>query len=160
MIDSITRAGASSAERFERVGVPADPRMAAQTRDEFSRWLNGALDLDAYRASDLLLATYEALANTAEFAYPSTGFLGTMDVRAQYDPTQATLTVTVADHGSWRTAPSTPRDRTRGRGIALMKALSDRASIQTSTGGTTVRLVWTEIRTRFLPDRDDTPSGQ
>lgn len=33
-------------------------------------------------------------------------------------------------------------------GIALMKALADRASIQTSTAGTTVRLAWTGIHRR------------
>lgn len=148
MIDSIAKADVSHAERFERVGVPADPRMAAQTRDEFARWLHGAFVLDPYRANDLTLATYEALANTAEFAYVSMGLTGTMDVRASHDPTESTLTVTVADRGLWRTAPPTPGDRTRGRGIALMKALSDRASIQTSTDGTTVRLVWVGVHQR------------
>ena len=148
MIDSIFRTHVSPAERFERVGVRADPRTAAQTRDEFSRWLEGFFELDAYRASDLALATYEALANIAEFAYLSVGFPGTMDIRATYDAAESTLTVTIADRGSWRTAPLAPADRSRGRGIALMKALSDRASIQTSTSGTTVRLAWTGVEAR------------
>ncbi|MDP9167591.1 MAG: ATP-binding protein, partial [Actinomycetota bacterium] len=45
-------------------------------------------------------------------------------------------------------APPSPEQHHRGRGIPLMKALSDRASIQTSTDGTTVRLVWTGVRPR------------
>lgn len=147
MIDSLSKT-VSSAERFERVGVPAEPAAAARTRDDFSRWLQGAFDLDPYKANDLVLAIYEALANTAEFAYVSAGLVGTMDLRAAHNPSESALSVTVADRGQWRTAPSSPPDRSRGRGIALMKALADRASIQTSTGGTTVRLVWTGIRRR------------
>ncbi len=148
MIDSVCRADVSHVERFERVGVPADPLQAARTRDEFARWLQSAFDLDPHRVGDLALATYEALANTAEFAYLSMGLMGTMDIRASYDPIGSTLSVIVADRGLWRTAGPTPGDRSRGRGIALMKALSDRASIQTSTDGTTVRLSWTGVRKR------------
>jgi serine/threonine-protein kinase RsbW len=145
MIDAEPKVHAAGAERFERIGVTADPRTAARTRDEFASWLRGAFDLDPNRASDLVLAIYEALANTAEFAYLSPGLTGTMDVRAAYDPGEFALLVTVADRGRWRTAAPTG-DRSRGRGIALMKALADRASIQTSTGGTTVRLAWTGVQ--------------
>lgn len=148
MIDSMPKTFASSAERFERIGVSADPGTAARTRDEFARWLQGSFVLDQNRVSDLVLAIYEALANTAEFAYLSAGRAGTMDVRAAYDPTEISLLVTVADRGQWRTAAPTPGDRSRGRGIALMKALADRASIQTSTGGTTVQLAWTGVQPR------------
>jgi anti-sigma regulatory factor (Ser/Thr protein kinase) len=147
MIDSLSKT-VSSAERFERVGVPAEPAAAARTRDDFSRWLQGTFDLDPYKSNDLVLAIYEALANTTEFAYVSMGLVGTMDLRAAHDPSESALSVVVADRGQWRTAPSFPPDRSRGRGIALMKALADRASIQTSTGGTTVRLVWEGIRRR------------
>jgi anti-sigma regulatory factor (Ser/Thr protein kinase) len=146
MIDAEPKAHAAGTERFERIGVTADPRTAARTRDEFANWLRGAFDLHPNRTSDLVLAIYEALANTAEFAYVSAGLTGTMDVRAAYDPMESALLVTVADRGQWRTAASSGRDRSRGRGIALMKALADHASIQTSTGGTTVRLAWTGVQ--------------
>ena len=146
MIDSMPKAYTANSERFERLGVAADPRMAARTRDEFATWLHGEFDLDSTRSSDFVLALYEALANTAEFAYLTPGRPGTMDVCASYDRHQAALIVTVADRGQWRTAATTPADRTRGRGIALMNALADRASIQTSTGGTTVRLSWNGVK--------------
>jgi serine/threonine-protein kinase RsbW len=107
-----------------------------------------SFDLGADRASDLALAIYEALANTVEFAYVYAGRRGTMDVSARYDPAETALLVTVADRGQWRTSPPAPADRRRGRGIALMKALADRASIQTSTTGTTVRLAWTGVHPR------------
>jgi anti-sigma regulatory factor (Ser/Thr protein kinase) len=148
MIDSNPKTDVCYAERFERIGVPADPRTAGRTRDDFSSWLQSTFDLDPYRTNDLVLAIYEALANTAEFAYVSMGLTGTMDLRATHDPTESALSVTVADRGQWRTAPSSPPDRSRGRGIALMKALADRSSIQTSTGGTTVRLVWAGVHRR------------
>jgi serine/threonine-protein kinase RsbW len=145
MIDSKPRAHVPTPERFERIGVVADPHTAARTRDEFARWLQSAFDLEPDRESDFVLAIYEALANTAEFAYPSAGLPGTMDVSAFYDATESALSVTVSDRGLWRTAAPFPGDRSRGRGIALMKALADDASIQTSTVGTTVRLAWTGV---------------
>ena len=146
--DSRPRAFAASAEGFERIGIVADSRTAACTRDEFAHWLKGAFDVDPDRASDLTLAIYEALANTVEFAYLSAGLTGTMDVHASYDPVETALLVTVADKGQWRTAVPTPGDRSRGRGIPLMKALADRASIQTSTDGTIVQLAWSGVRPR------------
>ncbi|MCW2512171.1 MAG: putative anti-sigma regulatory factor, serine/threonine protein kinase [Mycobacterium sp.] len=148
MIDSLSKADVFYTERFERIGVTADPRTAARTRDEFARWLHGTFDIDPHRTSDLVLAIYEALANIAEFAYLAAGMTGTMDVTASYEPTESALSVTVADRGLWRTAAPNPADRSRGRGIALMKALADRASIQTSTDGTTVRLAWDGVRPR------------
>lgn len=148
MIYSRPTAATATAEPFERIGVAADPSTAARTRDEFANWVRGSFDLGADRTSDLVLAIYEALANTVEFAYLYAGRLGTMDVSATYDPTETALLVTVADRGQWRTSPPAPVDRCRGRGIALMKALADRASIQTSTTGTTVRLAWTGVHPR------------
>ena len=126
------------------IALPAPPPKSFY---EFAQWLNAAFDLDPYRTGDLVLAIYEALANTAEFAYLAHGMTGTMDVRASYDAVESALSVTVSDRGLWRTA-GPASDRSRGRGISLMQALADRASIQTSTHGTTVRLDWTGVRPR------------
>ena len=148
MIDSMSLAGVTHGEHFERVGVVADARTASQTRDEFVCWLHDAFYLAPHRARDLALATYEALANCAEFAYVSKGLTGTMDIRASFDPDSSALSVIVSDRGLWRTAAPTPGDRTRGRGIAIMTAVADDASIQTSMRGTTVRLTWTDVQRR------------
>ncbi|BBZ28649.1 anti-sigma regulatory factor [Mycolicibacterium madagascariense] len=142
------KAATTHAERFERIGVRADPRLATQTRDEFGWWVQRTFDLDADRVGDLLLATYEAMANSAEFAYLSAGATGTMDLTASYDPVESTLSVTISDRGQWRTAAPAPGDRRRGRGIGLMTALADHASIQTSLNGTTVRLSWGGVHRR------------
>jgi anti-sigma regulatory factor (Ser/Thr protein kinase) len=131
--------------RFAKVGVNAVPESAARIRHEFSNWLHSHLTLDSVKASDVLLAVNEALANAAEFAYLSSPQPGVMHLHADYDPGAAVLTVTVADQGIWRSAESLTNDPARGRGIPLMRALSDRAIIDSSPIGTEVRLQWNHI---------------
>ncbi|MGV0836403.1 ATP-binding protein [Mycolicibacterium thermoresistibile] len=145
MIDSSSSAHTAHADHFERLGVPADAETAATVRDQFAGWLARHFDLDPTKSSDLVLAANEALANAAEFAYVRAEHPGTMDVSAHYCSDEASLTVTVADHGTWRMADPRPATRTRGRGIPLMHALSDGASIETTEHGTTAHLKWTGI---------------
>lgn len=147
MADSLFTKCFADAERFERLGAAADGVTAGQIRDEFARWLRRFFDLDPNRTSDLVLATNEALANSAEHAYPPAGRPGTTDVQAAYDPTESTLTVTVMDQGVWRMSDRAP-SRSRGRGIPLMTALSDRADIETSSDGTLVSLAWSGVHRR------------
>jgi anti-sigma regulatory factor (Ser/Thr protein kinase) len=152
MIDMMQSADVTDAERFERVGVVADARTASHTRDEFSAWLRTFFELDPIRSSDVVLAINEALANCAEFAYLGRSDTGTMDVFAWHDVVEATITVLVSDRGSWR-PPVVPSVSTRGRGIPLMEALSDRASIETSDRGTSVRLEWANVAPVVLRSR-------
>jgi serine/threonine-protein kinase RsbW len=144
MIDVMHSADLDNAERFERVGIAADAQTASLTRDEFAAWLRSFFNLDPARSSDLVLAINEALANCAEFAYLKTPGAGTMNVQAWHDVVESTITVVVSDRGSWRT-PQEPRVRSRGRGIPLMEALSDRATIEKSDHGTHVRLEWANV---------------
>lgn len=148
MIDSMPAADVANAERFERVGLAATLATAARTRDEFAEWLRRFFDLDPVRLSDLVLAINEALANSAEFAYGDTDSVGTMDLLAWHEPAESSITVVVSDHGMWRMADTAPQTRSRGRGIPLMRALSDRTAIETSIDGTQVRLVWTNVGRR------------
>lgn len=142
MIDSMFSADIADAERFDRIGIAADAGSAARAREEFSRWLQQFFDLDPVRASDVVLAINEALANSAEFAYLQGERPGTMDVQARYNADDAKLTVTVSDSGLWRSPDPAADTRARGRGIPLMRALSDRSKIETSPAGTRVRLEW------------------
>ncbi|MDT5188038.1 MAG: hypothetical protein QOI28_289 [Mycobacterium sp.] len=144
MIDAMPSANVANAERFERVGITANAQTASQTRDEFAAWLRQCFDLDPIRSSDLVLAINEALANCAEFAYLECLGTGTMDLLAWHDVVESTITVLVSDRGSWRT-PVEHNSRSRGRGIPLMEALSDRTSIQTSDRGTHVTLEWANV---------------
>jgi serine/threonine-protein kinase RsbW len=134
-----------SETRFAQTSVLADAACAAQLRQEFSVWLKRYFALDATKVSDVVLAVNEALANAAEFAYSAAGQPGAMHLLADYDGAAAILTVTVTDEGTWRiTDPETKR-HSRGRGIPLMQALSDRATIDSTAAGTRVSLVWNHV---------------
>jgi serine/threonine-protein kinase RsbW len=131
--------------QFVRADIVADPVSAATVRREFSDWLRRSFALDATRVSDVVLAVNEALANAAEFAYGAVERPGKMHVRARYDGSVATLTVTVTDEGAWRSAEPPTKERRRGRGIPLMHALADRATVDSSQAGTRVRLEWAHV---------------
>lgn len=130
---------------FAKIGVIAGPELAAQIRQELSEWLRRNFLLDPEKTSDVLLAVYEALANAAEFAYVGAAQPGPMHVRADYDDAAAVLTVTVTDEGHWRSNDNDIKNIARGRGIPLMRALADRADINTTAAGTEVRLQWDRI---------------
>ncbi|GAB2994392.1 ATP-binding protein [Mycobacterium bourgelatii] len=136
--------------RFVRRRIAADAHTASRTRVEFRRWLDRHFTLGAERFSDLLLAVSEALSNAAEFAYVGAPQRGTMDVSANYDVDSDTLAVTVSDHGRWRQivpaqGPAACDYQVRGRGIPLMRALADEATIDPTPHGTNVRLTWNHL---------------
>jgi serine/threonine-protein kinase RsbW len=124
-------------EGFIRIDT-ADARSVARVRNELSLWLRSRFDLDAARLNDVLLAVNEALTNAAEFAYP--GRRGTMTMQARYDAPDRTLSVDVSDCGTWRQTDPNLASNTRGRGIPLMRALADRATISQLPTGTRVQL--------------------
>jgi anti-sigma regulatory factor (Ser/Thr protein kinase) len=123
----------------------ADPVNAALIRREFADWLQRYFALDATKSSDMVLALNEAMANAAEFAYLTIGRPGIMHVQADYDGGTAVLTVTVTDQGAWRSGEHAPKRVSRGRGIPLMHALADRATVDSSPAGTRVRLEWNQV---------------
>lgn len=135
----------SGAARFVRRDVAATPAMAAATRQDFADWLAAHFALDQVRASDIVLAVNEALANVVDAAYAGTPEPGAMHVYADFNRESAVLTVIVADDGKWR--PASPRDSNsvRGRGIPLMNALTDHAVIEPTDAGTRVCLQWHDI---------------
>lgn len=135
---------APSDARFTRIGVPAAPERAAVVRHEFSEWLHRRFSLDTTKASDIVLAVNEALANAAEFAYVNAA-PGSMHLEADHDGRLGTLTVTIADEGSWLPKDHSLINPARGRGIPLMQALTDRAIIDPTPAGTRVRLQWDHI---------------
>ncbi|WP_304116984.1 ATP-binding protein [Mycolicibacterium bacteremicum] len=139
----MTEQGASVS--FAKVGVVADPQLAAQVREEFAAWLRTHFRLDPEKSSDVLLAVYEALANAAEFAYVGAGQPGLMHLKADYDSGLGSLTVTVSDEGRWRTKDESMVSTARGRGLPLIHALADGADIDTTATGTSVRLRWDHI---------------
>jgi serine/threonine-protein kinase RsbW len=140
-----------NSSQFARMAAVADPESAAQIRREFSDWLRRYFTLDATKLSDVVLAVNEAMANAAEFAYGAVKRAGRMDVQAHCDRSADTLTVTVTDQGSWRSADAAPKELKRGRGIPLMHALADRVTVDSSATGTRVRLEWNDVTAAGAP---------
>ncbi len=114
-------------------------------RQEFSVWLKRCFALDPTKISDMVLAVNEALANAAEFAYSAVEHPGGMHLLADYDARSAVLTVTVTDEGAWRLTDGERKHISRGRGIPLMEALADRATIDSTPAGTRVCLEWSHV---------------
>jgi serine/threonine-protein kinase RsbW len=136
MTDSTFSAGVADAD-FACVDT-ADAQTVSRLRHELSRWLRTHFVLDPIRLNDVLLAVNEALTNAAEFAYPRQR--GTMALVVRYDVADGALVIDVSDHGRWRHVDPAAQPNTRGRGIPLMRALSDRLTISRLPKGTHVQL--------------------
>ncbi|MFD5827425.1 SpoIIE family protein phosphatase [Lentzea sp. NPDC060358] len=112
--------------------LPAEPHELSALRHTATTWADDAgLSDDA--VYDLELALGEAAANVVDHAYPTGG--GTFDTTLEW--TGRGVRVTVADQGRWRPAPADKGDR--GRGLAMIKALSDSADLDATAEGTTIR---------------------
>ncbi|GHG08347.1 MULTISPECIES: ATP-binding protein [Amycolatopsis] len=105
-------------------------------REALARWL-ATQQLSLERREDIVLAGYEAMANSAEHAYPD-GQPGPVDVWAEALPGR--LTVTVTDYGTWR--PPAGSNGLRGRGLLLIDTLADHSAQIHRDDGTTVTMTW------------------
>jgi serine phosphatase RsbU (regulator of sigma subunit)/anti-sigma regulatory factor (Ser/Thr protein kinase) len=119
-------------ERRLEVTVPARPAELAGFRRLLRRWLAemGATDREI---EAITLASNEACANAMEHAYGPHD----ADVNATAELDGDTVTITIRDHGQWRT----PRGDNRGRGLVLMKAYVDNVEFARGEDGTVVRLI-------------------
>ncbi len=117
-------------------GITGTAGTLVEVRHQLERWAARA-GLPTATMADLVLASYEALANAAEHAYP--GESGPIDLVAARTADGRVL-ITVVDHGQWRPPP--PKPGYRGRGLQMIKALSHRSQIQPGTHGTTVHMEW------------------
>ncbi|MBH0120417.1 ATP-binding protein [Rhodococcus sp. NPDC003382] len=133
-------------------GLPADLTALAPIRHRLAQFAH-EIGLPADTTGDMLLATYEALANVAEHAYPP-GEPGTYDLCAVDRPDEGVLTVSIVDRGSWKPQADTSRTR-RGRGIRLMHACSDSARVETGDEGTRIHLQW-----NYGTDRTSLPESE
>jgi serine/threonine-protein kinase RsbW len=117
----------------------ADPSTVSYFRELISLWLDDAVLTDAQQHADIVLATDEALANCADHAYRD-GSPGTMTMTVGHDPVLARVSVCITDSGRWIDPDPSAQSAARGRGIALMRALSDQCTIEGGARGTTVCL--------------------
>ena len=112
------------------IALPARPESSSQLRRALRIYLESLLD--ASRIDDIVLAASEATGNAIEHAY--CGADGSVNLRAYV--ADARLFVEVSDSGRWKL----DGDPERGRGLGIMRALVDRVSIESTHGGTNVRL--------------------
>lgn len=131
--------------------VSEDTGGAAHVRGELAGWLQRHFTMNEQRRGDVVLAVNEAMANAVEFGSPNPISPGMVVCTAAYDEHTRTLTVRVTDGGRWRLA-ATPPPLTpghcprRGRGMALMRLLTDELRIDPSEQGTQVTLIWIDLR--------------
>jgi serine/threonine-protein kinase RsbW len=118
----------------------ADAHTVAAFRQRFRDWLNRHLELGSERFSDIVLSTDEALTNCADHAYLAAECTGDMTLQATYHPITTELEVCVTDHGRWIEPDPAAINAIRGRGILLMRALTDDCTIEGTNDSTTVCL--------------------
>ncbi|MEU8634629.1 ATP-binding protein [Amycolatopsis sp. NPDC048633] len=124
---------------FRSYGVQAVPQDLRRLRHELMAWVLSA-GIDEDRAQDIVLASYEALANVADHAYHGAGS-GVVDLDAAVHRDR--VEVVISDHGKWRIPVVDPRPvSARGRGLLLLRASADRADISSGESGTVVTLAW------------------
>ena len=113
------------------LSVPSEPSSLGEVRVAVRRWLSGIGATDTETA-DLVVAIGEACSNAIEHAYGPVG--GRVVIRLEHTPPD--VTATVRDTGNWRP----PRGANRGRGLAIMRAVSDAADVDHRADGTTVTI--------------------
>jgi PAS domain S-box-containing protein len=114
------------------IEIDATADQLADVRHRLAEWLHAG-EVPEPLASDIVLAVNEACSNSAEHAYRG-GSRRTMRVEARAEANH--IEVRVADTGSWKTPAASPL--TRGRGLPLIRALSERVEVDGTPAGTTI----------------------
>lgn len=120
--------------------LPAEPTSASAARAALHAWL-ASLPWPEDVAQDLVFAASEAVANCIDHAYaePCTAPDAIVLLAREIpDDDRICVEVTVTDRGRWRDPPADPRFR--GRGIAMMRALTEAVSVRHDDDGTVVLL--------------------
>ncbi len=115
-----------------RIESPATADQLAGIRHRLGGWLRGAQVPDELSA-DIVLVVNEACTNCIEHAYGA-GNAGTMLL--EVEAVDSEVRVRVADSGSWKTPAANPGNS--GRGLLLIRAISDSVELDSTPSGTTV----------------------
>lgn len=105
-------------------------------RHQLAEWMRAA-GIPKEEIADIVLAVNEACANSIEHAYRGEN-PGKVRVEAENDGAQVHLRI--ADTGSWKPAPADPGGR--GRGLLLIRAVSDWLEMDCTPSGTTVDMTF------------------
>jgi anti-sigma regulatory factor (Ser/Thr protein kinase) len=112
-----------------------DDAHTVELRHRLQHWLAGQAVSESCR-EDVVLGTYEAIANAVEHGYRTTVPAGTVTLEVTVSDGHVDAVVT--DHGRWRPPPADPGYR--GRGFALIDALAEHWTIDHDAAGTTVTI--------------------
>jgi anti-sigma regulatory factor (Ser/Thr protein kinase) len=115
--------------------IPARAEALSAVREQVADWLT-SLGTPDERIGDIVLVVNEACSNSIEHAYIG-GAAGAVRVSADVD--SQNICITVEDFGRWKTDTS-KTDVSRGRGLALMRAMSSHVGLYTNMSGTRVSL--------------------
>jgi serine/threonine-protein kinase RsbW len=127
--------------------LPVHPSTPGEARRRLRRWLE-LVGWPDEQAEDLLLAVDEAVSNAVEHAYcgpiPAQNRHDAPGVELSVSDTTTTddahcAAVTVTDHGSWRPRPVSCGFR--GRGLRMMRALTDSVEVTATESGTRVKMI-------------------
>ena len=117
-----------------KIEKAAAAEQLSDVRHQLAAWLRAAAIPDG-TAADIILAVNEAAANSVEHAYrghkPG-------KVRVEGENDGARVHMRIIDKGSWKTAPADPG--VRGRGLVLIRAVSDWLEMHCTPSGTTVNM--------------------
>ncbi|HTY34327.1 SpoIIE family protein phosphatase [Mycobacterium sp.] len=119
-----------------RIESEAFAGQLVKVRHRLAAWLHTA-DVPEALAADIVLVVNEACTNCVEHAYRGHR-IGTMLLEAEVADGQVRTRIT--DAGSWK-APATDPGNS-GRGLVLMRALSETMELQNTAAGTTVDITF------------------
>ena len=114
-----------------RLQLAARPSVLPTLRPTLLKWLRDS-GATKEEAQELVVATSEACMNAIEHAYA----LASDPFEVELLADQGDVTVTVRDRGHWRE----PRGTERGYGLTLMRALTDDLVVNSTPGGTEIRM--------------------
>ncbi len=103
-------------------------------RHELAKWLGGT-GLSEEKIADIVLAVNEAVANSIEHGYQGRK-PGKIRIHGENDGARVDLKI--ADKGKWKPAATDPG--VRGRGLVLIRAVSDWLELDCTPKGTTVTM--------------------
>ncbi|WP_156758622.1 ATP-binding protein [Actinokineospora pegani] len=129
--DDATHQGGAAPPTQLALSVPATPCTLSTVRADLDRWMN-TLGVSTPTRQDVHLALGEALTNAIEHGHRDTA-PAPVSLALSHGPSGITLLV--SDQGTWK--PPAP-DPTRGRGLAMIETLSDRMTLSTDDGRTTL----------------------
>jgi PAS domain S-box-containing protein len=112
----------------------ATARQLSDIRHRLAAWLRAAT-IPERTIADIVLAVNEAVANSIEHAYRGHK---PAKVRVEGENDGARVHVRIIDKGSWKPAPAEPG--VRGRGLLLIRAVSDWLEMECTPSGTTVNM--------------------